>query len=430
MKYPLHPPKEWFSRPTDLKPGMGTTITEEGRVYGYLALRDSRHINGGRGNVKPPKSASNYAYANAYQTKCEDGSTVATGTISGRGGHHYHSTFEETQAAYADVANRVARVTYGEDMHGIWFSGALWPEVSEEDVEIFRSSGVSGHWERPKAGGSMELLGACLVNISGFSQHRLCAAATPSGGVILRPSDEEVQDRIEPIFSPGKTVPGGVHFGRLKNRLVASGGVLVPISGTLAILNSPTIDGRVIRDVQVPELPLPLMYCPEGWGNHQGQVLVGAIQDVEVDGSMVNFKGVIDTGLEKAAEVEVAANLGVMGISMDGFIPQGSEVEIEYDSEGWPETFIFNEYGLIGATLTPTPAFQETRGVEAGEGSGEGTGEPMPTEEAEEYNSDDELGADPEQFDTEPASGETSEQGEGLAASAGVTKISPPLVWR
>ena len=42
------------------------------------------------------------------------------------------------------------RVRYGEDSTGLWFAGALWPDVSELDVARIQASAISGDW-RPVA---------------------------------------------------------------------------------------------------------------------------------------------------------------------------------------------------------------------------------------------------------------------------------------
>lgn len=378
----LHPPAEWFSKPTELKPGMGTTITDDGHVFGYLALFNARYINGGKGNTKPPRSRSGYTYANSFTTQAVDKGNdivgVSTGVISGDGGHHHGGSFQATQAAYADTANLLARVKYGEDAHGIWFSGATWPKADDAAIEMLRSTGVSGHWEKPKPGASLELLAACTVNIPGFSQHRLCASATPGGGLILASElepgpasrtaiDEATHTTHTPMqsgaglnpFVSGKVIPGGLRVGG--GGLTAAGGALQPVSGTLMVLNSPTIDGRTIMDVDWQMLPIPLMYCDEqGWG-HMGAKTVGSINEITVDGSIVKFSGFVDSALEHAAEIDILSTLKVLGISVDGY-PEG-DVSVIWGEDGWPESFVFEKLVLIGATITPLPAFQETRPI-------------------------------------------------------------------
>lgn len=411
MPFPINPKTEFFSRPDDLEPGYGTVVTDEGHIYGYLALWDSRFINGGRGNQRPPKSKSNYSYANAFNTKCEDGSIVRTGVLAGEGGHHFRGGFQPSQAAYADVKHKIARVVYGEDKHGVWFSGALCPDVDEATVEQIRSSGVSGHWERPASGRPLELLGACLVNIPGFAQssnHRIAASAsfTPSGGITISPalaSSDPAGEPSIPVAGKNFQVQGA------GNSIAAGASRLIPVEGVLAALNTRTVDGRQVNNVQWDRLPMPLWYLgyQNMWG-HEGAVIVGSITDIRVEGNLVMFKGMMDEGLEGTASAEAVANLNTLGISMDGMPDPDSEISYELDEYGWPEEITFELYNIHGGTLCMDPAFRETFGVTAGEDTGDDTTEePTDTEE------------------------DTTDESSGIAASATpeCTTIKPPIIW-
>lgn len=427
MSYPVEPDPSYFRKPDDLVPGYGTTVTDDGHVFGYLALFNARLIGSGSRHKKPPRSRSQYAYANAYTTKCSDGSMVRTGVIAGDGGHRFSNGFKPTQEAYADVSKKVANVVYGEDEHGVWFSGALAPHVDEAAAQAMRSSGVSGHWERPAQGKPQELLGACLVNIPGFAQaadHRIVASAsfTPSGGITIAPKVGEIPDPAPAATDDAK--PTG-DFSRIMgagNTLVAAASRLIPVSGVLAALGSPTIDGRQVNNVVWGDLPLPLWSLVDqgGWG-HEGARMVGRITSITLDGALVRFSGEVEEGLGDAAEdVPLVADLGVLGISMDGMPSPDFDVIYEYDEDGWPNKVIFEQYEIHGGTLTAQPAFRETVGVTVG---GDGIVEPpAPTDDADEAPAD-----------TVPSETESSdEDGEPVAASGspGYTTISLPIIWQ
>lgn len=407
MSFPIEPKAEFFKKPAELTPGYGTTITDEGHIYGYLTLWNVRLIGSGRKNTRPPKSKNDLRSANAYNTKCSDGTIVRTGVIAGDGGHHYKGNFAATQAAYADISTKVANVTYGEDEHGLWFSGALTHRCDEAMAQDIRSSGVSGHWEPTRPGGHKELLGACCVNLAGFNQeaaHRIVASATmtPGGGFTLTPEIEEeqtgealsIREESARINSPG-------------SRIMAAASLLVPVSGVLAALGTETVDGRVVMDVEWDRLPMPLWYLNEqgSWG-HCGAEIVGSLTDIRVEGSLVMFDGMIDAGIEAADGVELVSALGVMGISMDGTVPADVEVEVEYDEYGWPVKVTFPMYKILGATLTPMPAFQETLGVAVG------------------------VGAEANAPAAEAVPAEEAATEEAIAASAVATTIKPPIIWR
>lgn len=422
MPYPVEPNPEFFKKPADLVPGYGTTVTDDGHVYGYLALFNARLIGSGARHKRPPRSRSGYAYANAYTTKCSDGSLVRTGVIAGDGGHRFANGFKPTQEAYADVSKKVANVVYGEDEHGVWFSGALAPHVDEATAQAMRSSGVSGHWERPQQGKPQELLGACLVNIPGFAQaaeHRIVASAayTPTGGITIAPEVGEAPEPSDARTTP-PTAPTG-DFSRIMgagNTLVAAASRLIPVSGVLAALGSPTVDGRQVNSVVWGDLPLPLWsLVDQGEWGHAGARMVGRITSITLDGALVRFTGEIEEGLgDDAEKVPLIADLGVLGISMDGMPSPDFDITYEYDEDGWPSKVIFEQYEIHGATLTGQPAFRETIGVTVG---GDGELEPP---------------ADTPPAEPVPSEAESSDEDEepvAASGSPGYTTISLPIIW-
>lgn len=426
MPYPVEPNPAYFEKPADLVPGYGTTVTDDGHVYGYLALFNARLIGSGARHRKPPRSRSGYAYANAYTTKCSDGSLVRTGVLAGDGGHRFASGFKPTQEAYANIEKRVANVVYGEDEHGVWFTGALCSHVDDATAQAIRSSGVSGHWERPAQGKPQELLGSVLVNIPGFAQaadHRIVASATftPTGGITIEPRmDADAHAAAHADDAAGGAERARINHARIHaagSSLVAAASRLVPVSGVLAALGSPTSDGRQVNSVVWGDLPLPLWTLNEQgeWG-HCGAKLVGRIDTITVNGGLVEFTGVVEEGLGDDAErVPLIADLGVLGISMDGKPSDDFDVIYEYDEDGWPTKVIFEQYEIFGGTLTSEPAFRETMGVTVG---GDGVMEPV---------------ADETPTDTVPSEPEGSDgEGEPVAASAssGYTTISLPIIWQ
>ena len=380
MPFPVENKKSVFTKPKDMRVGDGITITEDGHIFGYVADWNARLIGSGKKNTRPPRSRSGYTYANAFNYKTAEGEIVKTGVLAGAGGHHFNGSFKRCQDAYADVQNKIASVVYGEDKHGVWMSGAMCSHVDEATAQTVRSSGVSGHWERPAPGKALELLGSCLVNIPGFAQaspYVVAASATftPSGGLVLAPVLDDGEDAKETgveklqksfsILAPG-------------NRITASAGLLLPVSGTLAALNTPTGDGRQVNSVVYDRLPLPLWYKNNqgGWG-HDGAVIVGSLDTITENGTMLEFTGTIDEGLIGSEGAEAVAELGVMGVSMDGGPCDEGDVIYEYDEDGWPSLIIFENYNIAGATLTPGPAFTQTLGVAIGDE--QNASAPLPT---------------------------------------------------
>jgi hypothetical protein len=173
MDIPIKPPAEWFSPPEEIPTDRRITITADGRVYGYIALWDTCH-SGLEGCLRPPKgSPSDYGYAHQGETELEDGTIIATANIGGGAGH---ASLDEANAAvpsfYENTNTQLMRVRYGEDDKGLWFAGALWPDVNELDIAKIRASPISGDWRwlgswRESESG-YDFAGACFVNIPGY----------------------------------------------------------------------------------------------------------------------------------------------------------------------------------------------------------------------------------------------------------------------
>jgi hypothetical protein len=174
---PDDPPAEWFSDPRLDRP-QPLVITDEGRVYGHIADWKTRHI-GLPGNVRAPRSSSNYAFFKTGVLKTAEGKEVPVGQLTLAGGHApLQADAGAAVKHYDDTASAVADVTVGEDRHGIWVSGALRPTVTRAQIRALRASAPSGDW-RP-INGALELVAVCQVNVPGFP---LARAAVASGAI-------------------------------------------------------------------------------------------------------------------------------------------------------------------------------------------------------------------------------------------------------
>lgn len=173
---PIVPPKSWFKDP-GLNRATPLTITDEGKVFGHIASWQTSHIGMGRG-VKPPRSASQYAYFRTGELRTDEGD-IQVGQLTLAGGHaSLQASADEAIKHYDDTASAVADVVAGEDQFGIWVAGALRPDVTPSQIRAFRASSPSGDW-RP-INGRLELVAVCQVNVPGFP---IARAITASGGV-------------------------------------------------------------------------------------------------------------------------------------------------------------------------------------------------------------------------------------------------------
>jgi hypothetical protein len=145
---------------------MAITITDEGRVFGHIAVWGTCHV-GLPGCVTAPSSQTEYAYFMTGGEKTAEGVTVPVGKLTVGGGHaEPNAGFVAAAEHYDNVGTAVASVFAGEDEHGIWVAGRILPGVSHEAVSALQRSPISGDWRR--IGGNLELVAAHAVNVPGF----------------------------------------------------------------------------------------------------------------------------------------------------------------------------------------------------------------------------------------------------------------------
>lgn len=174
---PVVPPRDWFQNP-ELSEPTALTVLDSGQVFGHLALWDTSHI-GMAGKVRPPRSRTNYSVFRSGVVRTDDGTDVTVGQLTLTHGHaSLELSANEAKKHYDDTNSAVVDVVAGEDEFGIWFAGALRPDVTEYQIRSLRASSVSGDW-RP-VNGRLELVGACCVNVAGFPVTRAMVASAGS----------------------------------------------------------------------------------------------------------------------------------------------------------------------------------------------------------------------------------------------------------
>lgn len=166
---PGAPPIDWFQDPglTELTP---LTVTDEGRVFGHLAGWGVRH-RGLNGHITPPRSHSGYADFLLHSARAADGDevrTVAVGNLT-MGTNHADLSLNSSGAKehYDSTGSVVAQTAMGEDALGVWYAGAILPDVDDLRLRRFMSCGLSGDW-RQSDQGSLELCAALSVPVPGF----------------------------------------------------------------------------------------------------------------------------------------------------------------------------------------------------------------------------------------------------------------------
>jgi hypothetical protein len=149
-------PSEAFFHPETTHP-QKIVVTEEGWVYGHLALWNQCHDGYDR-CLTVPYPVDGYASFNKPGVLTDAG-MVDTGPIFLVGGH---ATGEDLERAYGGIENAWADVRVTAGRLGPWISGMVRPGVTDEQLYAARASRISGHWRRGK------LKAIVSVNAEGF----------------------------------------------------------------------------------------------------------------------------------------------------------------------------------------------------------------------------------------------------------------------
>lgn len=180
------PPRAWFADPKLAGPTM-LEVTEDGRVFGHLALWQSCHKAFRHKCIMPPRSATDYKHFKLGKVLCDDGSLVKVGRVT-VGTGHADDRFGVIPARehYDNTGTCAAIVVPYEDKFGIAVAGATVAGLPEEKVAELRRSPLSGDWRRTK--GNLELVGALAVNDPGFevvSEDELGVYSLTAAGVLI-----------------------------------------------------------------------------------------------------------------------------------------------------------------------------------------------------------------------------------------------------
>lgn len=185
-----------------------TPVTIEGkRVYGHLATWKVCHVGIGDACVLAPHSKTDYSLFKVGQVELADGTTRRVGKIT-LGTGHANAKYGMIPARdhYDNSGWCAAVVNVGEDKHGIWVSGTLTENMTDEKVAELRRSPLSGDWRR--VNGNLELVAALAVNSPGFPVYREEdgeAFALVAAGMV-EPDEEEVESVEEAMAAADRAV--------------------------------------------------------------------------------------------------------------------------------------------------------------------------------------------------------------------------------
>lgn len=205
---PLAAPIAWFEAPTFDGP-TPMTVTDDGRVFGHIALFDSCHVGYGGRCVPAPRGV-NYSqfHLKAYRTL--DGGDIAVGALVMGTDHASTSpstTVAQAMAHYADNGRCAAYVRVGEDEWGPWAVGVLDPGLSDVDRVRVRAMTLSGDWRTMN--GQTVFIAALAVNVPGFAVPRKTTGdrgelvALVAAGALTPTPDRAAHNRRRPAAGGG-----------------------------------------------------------------------------------------------------------------------------------------------------------------------------------------------------------------------------------
>lgn len=197
------PPREWFEDPALTGPAH-LTITDEGRVFGHIAIWGTCHIGIQNVCTTPPQSMSDYSYFATGVRRTDDGDVNVGQITYGTGHADLRLNPAATIEHYDNTGTAVMDVAAGEDEWGIWVAGALRPGLSTETVIELRGADVSGDWREIR--GNLEMVGLLSVNVAGFPVPNTGLAASGgrqtalvAAGIIHKPSTPVDRATVEEI---------------------------------------------------------------------------------------------------------------------------------------------------------------------------------------------------------------------------------------
>lgn len=192
---------EWFQDPHFTGPTQ-LTITEDGRVFGHLAVWTTCHIGIPGVCSAAPKSPSHYAYFHTGRIATDQGD-VRVGNLTHGIGHASLRARAAAATAHYDQTSAVwAHVAVGEDTFGIWYSGVVKPGVSKDTIAEIRAIGaLSGDWRYPE--GQLDLVAAVSVGTPGLPVKAQIAAENghqtaliASAGIVLPETVEQATQNL------------------------------------------------------------------------------------------------------------------------------------------------------------------------------------------------------------------------------------------
>lgn len=174
---PLLPPRAWFSRQEQPNPSRHVYLGRDedgvptGQVWGYIAQWGVPHAGIMDREVYAPRLGLRgyQTFMSQGETMTAEGEAVGTGVLTFGGGHaNLSHGVMPALAHYDNAGTGYADVIVGEDDFGVWFSGALRPHLTREQIETFAKHPLSGDWRGNPGDTQVRFVAALSVNTPGY----------------------------------------------------------------------------------------------------------------------------------------------------------------------------------------------------------------------------------------------------------------------
>lgn len=218
-------PASWFKDPQLTSPSP-VVVTDEGRIFGHVAMWGQCHVGFPDVCVTAPTSPSGYAFYRTGYVETDEG-PIPTGPITMNTDHpDLYASAAAARAHYDNTGNVVANVAAGEDAHGIWVAGAVMSDATPAQIERLRGSALSGDW-RP-IGVNSEMIAVLACNTQGFPIPRVALAASGgrqlalvAAGVVPneRPQERSLQEIVgEAVSQTLATIRAREQMGQMRTQ--------------------------------------------------------------------------------------------------------------------------------------------------------------------------------------------------------------------
>lgn len=188
LTLPNLPPPEWFEEPPPelCEPGGPITVTDEGRIYGYIAPADIAHRTYARnGERKTLASIGKIDFSRwLKETIVEGGARVLAGPITMECMHaptQGYGTLDRRNQAYEDTCSIIGRANAALNRGGMWLAGATMPGITAEQITKLMASDMSLDVQpHPEWRGWQEFVACLVVPVGGLPKSR----TSPSTAIV------------------------------------------------------------------------------------------------------------------------------------------------------------------------------------------------------------------------------------------------------